>query len=40
MWKPKYSGNKMFKEAIIKTIDWYKNPINLKSFKNVNKFTL
>ena len=39
-WKPKYNGKKMFKEAIIKTIDWYKNPINLKSYKNVNKFTL
>lgn len=39
-WKPKYSGKKMFKEALVKTINWYKNPINLENYKDVNKFAL
>ena len=39
-WKPIYSGKKMFKASLIKTIDWYKNPKNLKYYKDIKKFTL
>ena len=39
-WKPVYVGKKMFKKSLIKTINWYKNPINLKNYKDVNKFAL
>jgi dTDP-glucose 4,6-dehydratase len=39
-WKPRYSSKKNFKEALIETIEWYKDVNNLKNYKDVNNFAL
>ena len=39
-WKPNYTGKRMFKESLIKTINWYRNPANLRNYKDPNKFIL
>tara|TARA_Y100000816_G_C26099758_1_gene582594 strand:+ start:171 stop:1196 length:1026 start_codon:yes stop_codon:yes gene_type:complete len=33
-WKPKYSGKIGLEKGLRKTIEWYKNPENLKKFKS------
>ena len=33
-WKPKYSGKKGFYKALEITINWFKNPKNLKLYKS------
>ena len=33
-WKPKYRGIKGFKVALKKTLEWYRNPKNLKYFNS------
>lgn len=32
-WKPNYSGHNGFKKGLTETVDWFLNPINLKSYK-------
>ncbi|MGC9337713.1 MAG: GDP-mannose 4,6-dehydratase, partial [Candidatus Cloacimonadia bacterium] len=33
-WQPEYAGLDGFKRGILKTIDWYRNPENIKHFKS------
>lgn len=33
-WEPEYSGLKGFKKGLEKTIEWFKNPENLKKYKS------
>ena len=32
-WEPKTKGLKGLEEGLLKTIDWFKNPDNLKKYK-------
>ncbi len=38
-WKIKYSGNKRFRNGLIKTVEWYSQKENIKHF-NSNKYVL
>ena len=33
-WKPKYSGIEGFKKGLKKTIEWFKDPKNLKDYNS------
>ena len=39
-WRPKYSSKRMFAIALQQTYDWFKNPANLKNYKNINKYNI
>jgi NAD dependent epimerase/dehydratase len=33
-WKPEYDGLKGFKDGLAKTVSWFKDPVNLSSYKS------
>ena len=37
-WKPKYSGQQGFKEALVETYNWFNEPKNLSFYKNTSKY--
>lgn len=33
-WSPRYSGKEALRRGLEKTIDWFRDPMNLKNYKN------